>query len=150
MVPLTMQRLPGTRSPGRSAPVKTLAALPLLALLAAAAWRAGAPAAIAPSRAQPAAGATLRVYVDPATGLRREPTADELAAEAAHANAPAATGVVPAARSSVALAASADEIRLPDGTVGVRVPRRALHVVQLCRQPDGRYGEHCEGHGVAP
>ena len=43
-----------------------------------------------------------------------------------------------------ALAArAADEVRLPDGTVGVRVDKRYYHTIVVCRQADGSFTTDC-------
>jgi hypothetical protein len=43
-----------------------------------------------------------------------------------------------------ALAArAADEVRLPDGTVGVRVDKRYYHTIVVCRKADGSFSTDC-------
>ena len=43
-----------------------------------------------------------------------------------------------------ALAArAADEVHLPDGTVGVRVAKRYYHTIVVCRQADGSFSSDC-------
>jgi hypothetical protein len=82
-------------------------------------------------------GAAQQVFLDPVTGLPREPTATELAAlQAAGPGAAAKAALRPGA-------AAAEEIHLPDGTVGIRLPERYSETVVVCRQPDGRFGTDC-------
>ncbi len=120
----------------------------------------------APARAT-TAHAAQRIYIDLATGGLRAPTPAELAAEAERAATGADTGAAPGAATGTAAgtglqavqkaalagaAASADsaaEVHLADGTVGVRPARQFLHSVELCRQPDGGYGERCADAGGA-
>ena len=40
-------------------------------------------------------------------------------------------------------APAAEEIRLPDGTVGVRVAQQYFHTITACRQPDGTFSTNC-------
>ena len=35
------------------------------------------------------------------------------------------------------------EVRLPDGTVGVKVAAQYFHTIVACRQPDGSFSTHC-------
>jgi len=87
-----------------------------------------------------------RIYIDLATGQLREPTAAELAAEGTQS----AGGLQVSQKQALpATAVAADEVHLPDGTVGVRPSRQYLHTIVLCRQPDGSFGEHCPDAGLA-
>jgi hypothetical protein len=122
-------------------------ATPLACLLAIAASlgpvarEAGRPAGGAPARA------AQRIYIDLATGQLREPTAAELAAEGQRA----AGGLQATQRLALPAAGAAvdaaGELHLADGTVGVRPARKYLHTIELCRQPDGSFGEHCADAG---
>ena len=104
-----------------------------------------APAAGVPFVA--ARAAAQRVYIDLATGQLREPTAAELAA----GNPRSAGGLQAAQKQALPTApAAADEVQLPDGTVGVRPARQYLHTIELCRQADGSYAERCAGSGSTP
>lgn len=73
--------------------------------------------------------AAQRVYIDPATGEIRSPEPAELATSAS-AN----------QQTSVA---NADEVHLPDGTVGVRVAHRYYHTISVCRHADGTFSSDC-------
>ena len=105
-----------------------LAVLPLLAC-APSVQVTGEPAADANA---PIVAAAQRISLDgssatealSATGLNNEPTA--LAARAA------------------------DEVRLPDGTVGVRVAKRYYHTISVCRQPDGGFSSNCPATAAVP
>ena len=99
----------------------------------------------APTVGAPAAAAQ-RIYIDLATGELRAPTAAELAADRQRATG----GLQAVQRQALPAATNVDEVHLADGTVGVRPARQALHVLVLCRQPDGSFGERCSGAGSAP
>ena len=101
--------------------------------------RSGVPAGVANVAAQ-------RIYIDLATGELRAPTAAELAADSQRATG----GLQALQRQALPAANNVDEVHLADGTVGVRPARQALHVLVLCRQPDGSFGERCSGAGSAP
>lgn len=45
------------------------------------------------------------------------------------------------------LARAADEVRLPDGTVGVRVDKRYYHTIVVCRLADGSFSTECPPAG---
>ncbi len=48
-----------------------------------------------------------------------------------------------------ALAArAADEVRLPDGTVGVRVDKRYYHTIVVCRQANGSFSTDCPANAA--
>jgi hypothetical protein len=87
-----------------------------------------------------ARGAAQQVFLDPLTGLPREPTEAELAASASSASAKAA--LRPGA-------AAPEEIHLPDGTAGIRLDQRYIETITVCRQPDGSFGSHCPATGSA-
>ena len=80
-----------------------------------------------------------RIEIDPATGLARAPDA---AASADVASAPS-DSALPAAQPTRVLSRDADEIHLPDGTVGVRVSRRYYHTISVCVQADGSFSSAC-------
>jgi hypothetical protein len=90
-----------------------------------------------------------RIYVDLATGALREPTAAERAAEGAQSAGGLQASQKQALPAAVAGVGSAEEVRLPDGTVGVRPARQFLHSIVLCRQPDGSFGAQCPDAGGA-
>jgi hypothetical protein len=50
---------------------------------------------------------------------------------------------------SALAARAADEVRLPDGTVGVRVAKRYYHTISVCRQADGSFSSHCPATAAA-
>jgi hypothetical protein len=113
--------------------------LALTALLAGVLHAAGpAPPAALPMAplARPTAGAAQQVFLDPLTGLAREPTADELALLRAASQASAKVAL----RSG---AAAPEEIHLPDGTGGQRLDQQYFDTVVVCRQPDGHFGSDC-------
>jgi hypothetical protein len=89
----------------------------------------------------PGSVARSRIFVDPATGQPREPTAEELAA-AARDEAPEQS-----ARRAKPLAPR--EVEYPNGAVAVILGDEALHPLQACIRPDGSVEEMC-GHGDAP
>lgn len=55
----------------------------------------------------------------------------------------AAASAANAATTRRALPESPEIIRLPDGTVGVKVAAQYFDTVIACRQPDGRFGTDC-------
>jgi len=92
-------------------------------------------------------GATVaaqQVFLDPVTGLPREPTEAELAALGA-------AGTAASAKAALRPGATApEEIHLPDGTAGIRVDARYYETISVCRQPDGRFGTDCPAARGAP
>jgi len=86
--------------------------------------------------------AAQQVFLDPATGLPREPTEAELAALQAAGAASAKAALRPGA-------AAPEEIHLPDGTAGIRLDQRYYETITMCRQPDGSFGSHCPATGSA-
>ena len=85
----------------------------------------------------PRAAAAQRIFIDPATGATRVPEAAEL-------DAVAAQSMATAGPNSAALAAAPpEEFHLPDGTVGIRVPREAYDTIVVCRQTDGSFSTNC-------
>jgi hypothetical protein len=93
------------------------------------------------------AHAAQRIYIDLATGQLREPTTAELAAERTQSAGGLQASQKQASQAAAAGVGSADELRLPDGTVGVRPARQFLHTIVLCRQPDGSFGAQCADAG---
>ena len=94
----------------------------------------------------------------PSVHVTGEPAADANAPTVAAAQrisldgATAVAGAAPATLNNepAALAArAADEVRLPDGTVGVRVAKRYYHTISVCRQPDGSFSSHCPATAAA-
>jgi hypothetical protein len=76
----------------------------------------------------------------PGSPARLAPGAAQAAGEAA--------GALAAARSEPIVA---EEIHLPDGTVGVKVARQFFHTIIACRQPDGTFSTNCPANtGVRP
>ena len=91
-----------------------------------------------------APGAAQQVFLDPVSGLPREPTEAELTLlQAAGPGASAKAALRPGA-------AAPEEIHLPDGTAGIRLDQRYYETIVMCRQPDGSFGQHCPGTGSAP
>jgi hypothetical protein len=90
--------------------------------------------------AVPAYAARLHVFVDPATGRVREPTADELRAYAERRRAARA-----AARPPVF-----EVVTYPDGMVAVDLGDAFLFDVRISRQPDGSRRLECVPHSAAP
>jgi hypothetical protein len=85
---------------------------------------------------QPHAAAAQRIVLDPLTHL---PTA------AAPAGAVAATPGSGAREVSGrrTLPTVPEEVRLPDGTVGVKVAQQYFHTIAVCRQRDGSFSTQC-------
>jgi hypothetical protein len=90
-----------------------------------------------------AVGAAQQVFLDPVTGLPREPTEAEVAALAAAASSASAKAALRPG------AAAPEEIHLPDGTAGIRLEQRYYETVTMCRQPDGSFGSRCPATGSA-
>ena len=93
------------------------------------------------SQAQTQRGsAAQRVYMDSDTGAWREPTAAELSSpqSAVRTNAE-----IVAATETNRPTVQPDEVRLPDGTVGVRVAQQYFHTIVVCRQSDGSFSSEC-------
>jgi hypothetical protein len=106
------------------------------AALAGAQWRAGT--MVSPT-SQVIAGAAQRIAIDPLTGQVLQ--ADATAPNDAVASVQRATiRTMPAIN---ALPRDADEVHLPDGTVGVRVARRFYHTISVCLQADGSFSSDC-------
>lgn len=80
--------------------------------------------------------AGVRVYLDPATGKPRDPTAAELAADASQSRGRHVT-----AQSTNAIEAEPELIVLPSGEVRLHVGERGMHAVRMCRLPNGHFGE---------
>jgi len=100
---------------------------------------------LAPDRTTPIAAAQ-RVTLDPVTHL---PVATVSADAVGDAQPAGVTAGVSAALSATAGPREANEVHLPDGTVGVRVDQRYFDTVTVCRQPDGSFGSACPA-GKAP
>ena len=98
------------------------------------------------ARAEPAVTRpTSRVFVDPATGQLREPTAAELADIARQESAGTAVASVGSAKP-----AAPTEVRYPDGTVGIAFGNESLAPLHACIDPDGAIDEHCSAGVAAP
>jgi hypothetical protein len=80
--------------------------------------------------------AAQRIALDPATHL-------PIAAERADASAPPADSGAGAGSGRRVLPAVPEEVRLPDGTVGVRVAQQYFHTITVCRQRDGSFSTRC-------
>jgi hypothetical protein len=112
-------------------------ALTALAVLVASLVLGGSQAARPAAAWAAGAGAAQQVFLDPVTGLPREPTATELAALQA-------TGQAGSSKAALRPSATApEEIHLPDGTAGIRLAERYYETIVVCRQPDGRFGTDC-------
>ena len=106
------------------------------ATLAGAQWRAGT---MTHSTSRVTVGAAQRIAIDPLTGQVLQ--ADASAPDGAVASMQqAAIRTTPAVN---ALPRDADEVHLPDGTVGVRVARRYYHTISVCLQADGSFSSAC-------
>ncbi|HEX9472757.1 MAG TPA: hypothetical protein VF931_01115 [Steroidobacteraceae bacterium] len=93
------------------------------------------------------AAAAQRIVLDPVTHLATSaPQADALAA------APDSSASAVSGRRS--LPTVPEEVRLPDGTVGVKVAQQYFHTIVVCRQRDGSFSPQCPavaaGAGPAP
>lgn len=106
------------------------------AALAGAQWRAGT--MVSPT-SQVIAGAAQRIVIDPQTGQILQADASVPAGAVASIQ-QAAISSTPAVN---ALPRDADEVHLPDGTVGVRVARRFYHTISVCLQADGSFSSDC-------
>ena len=90
--------------------------------------------------------AAQRIEIDPATGLVREPGTA----------APVDVTIVPrrsamaATQSTNVSSGDADEVHLPDGTVGVRLARRFYHTISVCLQADGSFSSDCPPRVAKP
>jgi hypothetical protein len=82
------------------------------------------------------AAAAQRIVLDPVSHLATsaEP------ADAAVSLVAAGAGEVSAQRT---LPAVPEEVRLPDGTVGVKVAQQYFHTIVVCRQRDGGFSTQC-------
>jgi hypothetical protein len=81
-----------------------------------------------PGVAAPAhARAAQRIVLDPVTHL-------PIAAEAPDATEGSGRRALPAVP---------EEVRLPDGTVGVKVAQQYFHTIVVCRQRDGSFSTQC-------
>jgi len=110
---------------------------------AAAAVAAPAPPEVCPAidpPAVPAYPARLHVFVDPATGRLREPTADELRAYAERRRAARAGAPPPVF----------EVVTYPDGMVAVDLGDAFLFDVRIARQPDGTHRLECVPRSAAP
>jgi len=90
--------------------------------------------------ASPASAARLHVFVDPATGRVREPTADELRAYAERRRAARAAAPPPVF----------EVVTYPDGMVAVDLGDAFLFDVRISRQPDGSRRLECVPRSAAP
>jgi hypothetical protein len=80
--------------------------------------------------------AAQRIVLDPATHL-------PIAGEGADATAPPADSGASAGSGRRVVPDVADEVRLPDGTVGVKVAQQYFHTIVVCRQRDGSFSTQC-------
>jgi len=109
------------------------AALGGVVLLAGCSARADSHAGVAgPARAR----AAQRIVLDPATH-------HPVAAEAADATALTSGSGASQGTGRRTLPAVPEEVRLPDGTVGVKVAQQYFHTIVVCRQPDGSFSTQC-------
>ncbi len=90
--------------------------------------------------------AAQRIEIDPATGLLRAPDA----AAAGDTTIEPRRSAIAATQSTNVLSRDADEVHLPDGTVGVRVARRFYHTVSVCLQADGSFSSNCPPLAAKP
>jgi hypothetical protein len=89
----------------------------------------------------------VRAYIDPATSQLRDPTPEELAAEAAEQ----ATRKKAAATSQSEQPTSR-EVILPDGTVEITLDRSTQHPLHGCIQQNGdlKIDHECDAQGSEP
>jgi hypothetical protein len=80
--------------------------------------------------------AAQRIVLDPATHL-------PVAVEPAEASAPPADSGASAGSGGRVLPAVPEEVRLPDGTVGVKVAQQYFDTIVACRQRDGSFSTQC-------
>jgi hypothetical protein len=127
---------------------RSMRAAALLFAAAAAAAAGSPPAAEKPAEVcpaidpptAPAHAARLHVFVDPATGRVREPTADELRAYAERRRAARAAAPAPVF----------EVVTYPDGMVAVDLGDAFLFDVRLSRQPDGSRRLECVPRSAVP
>jgi len=95
---------------------------------------------VAVHAAHASAAQRIELGATPGSPASRAPGAAQAAGEAANALA-VARGESPVA----------EEIHLPDGTVGVKVEKQFFHTISACRQPDGTFSTNCpDSTGVRP
>ena len=87
-------------------------------------------------RGQAHAAAAQRIVLDPVTHL---PAWAERAGSAATTPDSGASEV----SGRRTLPGVPEEVRLPDGTVGVRVAQQYFHTIAVCRQRDGSFSTQC-------
>ena len=85
---------------------------------------------------QPHAAAAQRIVLDPVTHLATSAGQADAAASAPDSGA----GEVSGRRT---LPTVPEEVRLPDGTVGVKVAQRYFHTIAVCRQRNGSFSTQC-------
>lgn len=106
------------------------------------------PAATSGGAAHPAPAdvmPTSRVFLDPATGQPREPTASELAELARQELAQKPATPAPPAKTMAPA-----EIHYPDGTVGIAFDSGSLAPLRACVDARGEIDEHCAEVESAP
>jgi len=85
---------------------------------------------------QARAAAAQRIVLDPVTHLATSgPQGDAMAA------APDSSASADSGRRS--LPSVPEEVRLPDGTVGVKVAQQYFHTIVVCRRRDGSFSTQC-------
>lgn len=82
------------------------------------------------------AGAAQRIVLDPVTHL-------PISAPQANAMAVAPDSGASVVSSRRTLPSVPEEVRLPDGTVGVKVAQQYFHQIVVCRQRDGSFSTQC-------
>ncbi len=82
------------------------------------------------------AAAAQRIVLDPVTHLATSVDPADAAAIAPGSGASEVSG-------RRTLPAVPEEVRLPDGTVGVKVAQQYFHTIIVCRQRDGSFSTQC-------
>jgi hypothetical protein len=82
------------------------------------------------------AAAAQRIVLDPVTHLATSGPQADAVATGPDSGASAASG-------RRTLPAVPEEVRLPDGTVGVKVAQQYFHTIVVCRQRDGSFSTQC-------
>jgi hypothetical protein len=88
------------------------------------------------------AAAAQRIVLDPVTHLATSGSQADAVAPDPDSGATAASG-------RRTLPAVPEEVRLPDGTVGVKVAQQYFHTIVVCRQRDGRFSTQCPAAAAA-
>lgn len=88
------------------------------------------------------AACSARSNVAPAGSITGR-AAQRIELDGAGISAPSADLVVGEAAGRRTQAPVAEEVKLPDGTVGVKVAQQYFHTIVVCRQRDGSFSTQC-------